>query len=313
MANTLSVLTPTLISDTSVMYLRKNPGLLGRVRVETIQENELNGGNVVNIPLPNTIFTPQARSYTSPPAAQDITLTSKTLTINQQYEVKISLNELEQKLARGGINRVLAETIPSMIDGLVTKIDSDLFALYTDYTQTVGTYNGVLTDIVFREGIQKLMDSNVNFSNPGNVHLVLDPKAYIADLFAEDRYTLALNIGDNGKALATGQAPLLYNVDVSQSPNVPVTTISGGTSAHNLLFEKDAFCIGFIQFNPAKRFGESAPVDENIIVDPVSRLSMRWSKFYDADKSTWFLRLDAAYGVVTLDPSRFVRVLSKVT
>jgi hypothetical protein len=74
------------------------------------------------------------------------------------------------------------------------------------------------------------------------------------------------------------------------------------------MFERDGFVICFKKFESANTYGEPN-VQEDIVTDPVTGITMRAQKFYDADLRTWVYALDVCYGIGILDADRIVEVL----
>src|SRR6185295_6722869 len=144
MANTLTSLLPTIIAEGAVQYLAKRNSLLNRIFTVGLPQTRLGGGNAVVIQKPATIFTPTDVDYTQSVTPQNISLPSVTVTIDQHKEVKVSVNDLEDVISKGGMPLILSQTVPAIVDGLLSQADAKVAALYSSFTQTTGTYN---TDI----------------------------------------------------------------------------------------------------------------------------------------------------------------------
>lgn len=303
MANDFSPFLPTLIASEAIGLLKNRSGFLGRVRVETTQEAELKGGNAVVITKDAASFTPTAVSYASAAAAQDITIPSVTLSFANHKEVKISANELESRSAQGNLTRIVQQTIPGIMNGLISEIDTTLGALYTSAADNVGISGAPVTDVLVREAAGKLADAKVDLSDPGCCHLVVSASSYFNDLLNEDRYVLANQSGQTN-ALRGGNIPSVYNIGVDYTHNL---TSSSGT--HGLMWHRDAITIGFIEFERANKYSTNAPVDEEILTDPETGISLRVQKYYDASLRTWFYQIDVKWGVIVTDANRMVDVI----
>jgi len=211
-------------------------------------------------------------------------------------------------VAQGNFRRILELVNDGIVDGLVSTIDSSISALYTSATNTaVGTPGVAITDSTLRSAAATLANQNVNILN-GNAHLVVTPGDYYNGILGVDRYVTALNIGGT-EAIRGGKIPSLFNINVDYSQNVAVTSSSPATN-HNLMFEKYAFVVGFVEFEKAQTYSANAPVDEAILTDPESGVSLRVQKYYDASVRTWYYQVDVKWGVAVLDSSRFVEVKS---
>jgi len=302
MSNTLTPMIPTLIATEAIELLTSRSGFLGRVRVETTQQAELKGGDTVVIQKQVGSFTPTNVSYASAASAQGITVPSVNLTFANHKEVKISANELESRIAQGNLTRILDLTVPGMIDGLVTLVDASLGALYTSATNNIGTAGAPITDDLVREGVSLLADEKVPLDVPGAVNLVVSPQGYFRDLMAIDRYVLA-NQSGNTEAMRGGKIPSQYNIGVDYTHNY-----TDATGKHGLLWHRDAMTIGFIEFEAANKYGGAA-VEEAIVTDPATGLSLRVQKYYDATLRTWFYQMDVKWGVAVTDADRMVDVI----
>jgi hypothetical protein len=311
MANSLSGLTPTIIASAANIYLRRKSALLGRIRVEPIMESNLQaGGTSIVINKPSARRTPTTVSYTSP-TTTDFTIPSITVNVTTHVEDRIKANELESRTAQGNFAKAFELTFGGMLDGLATKIDTDLTALYASAGAQVGTGGSAITDAVIRSAIQELAQNDVMIS-PDKVHFVTHPSNYWAEIMGLTNYNLALNVGrgfnQQTPGIQSGQVGNIYGVDFDYSNNIALTTLSSVDSTHNLMFERDGFVICFKKFESANTYGEPN-VQEDIVTDPVTGITMRAQKFYDADLRTWVYALDVCYGIGILDADRIVEVL----
>lgn len=307
MANTLTPLIPTLIAGRITEGLRYRSAMLGRIHTETIQENRLQGGDTITIPKPVGVFTPTNVGYGSAAAAQDVTIPSVSLTFGYHKEIKIKANELESRITQGNYRRILEEVTESAIEGLARSVDNSLASLYASAANSVGTGGSALTDAAIRSGIATLSDYAPIGSN---TTLVVDNGTYFNTLLGIDRYVEAYKAGDNGATLRGGRLPRLYDIAVDWSQNIVSTEVSSVTSQHGMLFDRYAAVIGFMEFNPASEFSSNAAVEEAIVTDPNTGLSMRVQKYYDAALRTGYYQIDVKWGVAVYDANRIVHVLS---
>lgn len=307
MANAYNQLIPGLISGFTLDYLRKKVALVGRTYVETTQQNMLQGGNQVLIPKPSLAMTPSNVAYTGR-GVQDVNINNGvTLTFNNYQEIVIQANEAESRFSQGNFGRWLELTYSAMLDGLVTSIDQSLIALTASITQSVGSAGSpvALSDDLLRKAISKLAANGVPVS-PDRVTMVTNQKGYYEDLLSESKYINAMNYGSSDP-VQSGKLAKLYNVSVDYSPNI----VSSGTPSltKNLLFDRFAFVIGFVEFERADAHGAAA-VEEEIVTDPVTGISLRVQKYYNTDKRTWVYSMDVKWGVNVLDANRAVIINS---
>jgi hypothetical protein len=306
MSNTLTALLPTLIAEKSLAYLRTKSGFLGRTYVETTQESILRGGSSVVIPKPAALFTPTDVSYASAATPQNIVIPSVTLNFTNHKEVKVAANELESRISQGNFSRILDLTIPGMLDGLVSTVDTTIAQLYSSVgTTPVGTAGTSLTDTTLREGVATLAANNVNVQQ-SEVYLITTPGVYYNQLMSQTNYVQTYAIGTD-QTVRGGKIPTLYGVNVDYSPNI-VTTATSPVTIENMMFERNAFVVGFVQFEPATANAMSAPVDEAIVTDPETGISLRVQKYYDASVRTWYYQIDIKWGAAVLDENRAVVV-----
>lgn len=308
MANSLSGGITTLIANDTIEYLRTRSACLGRIHVENRQEaNVAEGGNTVNILKPAAAFTPTAVSYSADPTPQDITIPSVALTFGNHFEQNVSVNMLESRQFAGNFARILTLIQPGMLEGLVTKIDKSVTALYSGLTNTaVGTAgSNTITDADFRSALGTLAGVNVA-PEFGDVHFVMNHTTYWATV-GNSQYQPAYAVGTD-RVISTGNLKTLYDVNVGYSPNI-VTTATSPVTTENMVFHKDAFVIGFVEFEPASKYGAQV-VEEAIVTDPMSGVSLRVMKYYSAGKKTWFYNIDVKWGVSVLDGTRGIVIKS---
>jgi hypothetical protein len=307
MSNSFTGLITTLIANDTIEFLRSKSATLGRIHVENRQEmNVLEGGNTVNIPKPVSKFTPTAVSYASAAVAQSITVPYVALTFGNHYEVKVQANMLESRQSAGNFARIIQLTVPGMLEGLVSQIDQSVTALYSSLTTTpVGTPGVALTDATFRSAIATLSANNV-YPEMGDVHFCVNPSVYWNQLVGLSQYQPAYAVGD-ASTIREGNLKTLYDCNVSYSPNI-VTTASSPTTIENLLFHRDAFVIGFVEFEPVNKYADKAQVEESIVTDPISGVSLRVMRYLDPDLKTWIYNIDVKWGVAVLDGARGIVV-----
>jgi hypothetical protein len=307
MANTITPLIPTLIADEAIAFLRTRSAFLSRIRVENRQEQQVReGGNTVTIPKPTTAYTPTTVSYTSAANPQAIVIPSVPLTFGNHKEVKFGVNELESRTARGNYDRILELAFPGALEGLANAVDQSVAQLYSSVATTpVGTAGVALTDAVLRSAAATLAGNNVDVQS-GGVTLVTTPGVYYNQLLGNAGYVQAYQIGGS-EAIRGGKIPSLYGINVDYSPNI-VTTATSPVTIENMMFARDAFVIGFVEFEPATNFSQNAPVDEAIVTDPVSGITIRVQKYYDASLRTGYYQMDVKWGTAVLDENRAIPV-----
>jgi len=308
MANQYSQLIPGLLSGFSLEYLRKKVAILGRTYVETTQQNIAQGGNSVRITKPASIMTPTNVSYTTPAVPQDVNINDGvTLDFTNHKEIVITANEAESRYTQGNFDRWLQMVYSAMLDGIVTSIDQSLLSLSSLVTQSVGSAASPvpLSDDLFRDAITMLTNNGLQV-DPSRTTFVTNPKGYYKDLLDEQKYVNAMNVGSTD-AITRGKMPNLYNVAIDYSQHI--TSSGDPLVTKNVLFDRFAFVIGFLEFERADAHGGAA-VEEEIVTDPETGVSLRVQKYYKTDIRSWVYSLDVKWGVKELDLSRAVIINS---
>lgn len=313
----LDILTPTIIGEWSLQYLRTRSAMLGRVYVETyMQENIEGGGDQIIIPKPDG--APAAPVAVTPGATNafasltNLTVDGITLNFPNHYGHKVSANQLESRIAKGNFDLVMKMNWGRLLDGIAIKVDKTVTGLYSGLSRSIGTGGSALTDVTVRGGIEGLTDTNV-LINPLDVTLITTNHGYWSELMGIDRYTLALQRGDPD-ALIKGELNNLYGVHFDFSPNI-IKTAAGSpsvTTAHNLIFDKLAFMLGFYKFEPIMKYAPAgiAGVEESYVTDSVTGLTLRVLKYFDTNSLTWFWSIDVKWGAVVYDDSRAIEIKS---
>lgn len=310
MSNSFSGLILTLLATEVAEFAHARSALSGRVRVETRQERDVaEGGNTINIPAPMLEMDPVAFTYPTTPTytdIQDITIPTVPLTFSNQWRTRVKANQLESRIAAGNLNNILALAKPGILEGMAKKIDKSLIALATGLSTTpVGTAGVAITDATIRSGIAALSANNVDPTN-GDVHMIFGDQVYWNQLAGLSNYQAAYAAGDN-KLIREGDVGNLYGLRVNYSQNIQVSSTSPVVT-NNLMFQKDAFVIGFLQFEPAKKYGDSAPVDELIYTDPNTGFVVRAQMVYDYNLQAWVYSVDVCFGVAVYMANRGVIV-----
>lgn len=117
------------------------------------------------------------------------------------------------------------------------------------------------------------------------------------------RYVFTENktVASPGTITSVGIFPALKT-----SPSAAVVTLnaSGVTSVQNLMFHRNFAALAMA---PLTEIGNKLGARIATVVDPSSGLTIRSRLFYDADKNTAKVSLDALFGVAILDPNLAVR------
>ena len=315
-ANSLSGLILTLLATETAEYLHARSAILSRCRVETRQERDVaQGGNTINIPAPMLEMAPSDYSYPTIPFTgqpsysdiQSIAIPTISLTFSQHPRTRVEINQLESRIAAGNFDTILGLAKPGILEGMVRTIDKSLVALYTGLSNTpVGTAGVDLTDDTIGDGIASLSSQMVDPTN-GDVHFITGDQVYWQQLRKIPNYTAAYAMGDN-RFIREGDVGNLYGLRVNYSQNI-VATATSPVATNNIMFQKDAFVIGFLNFEPAKKYAPSAAIDEQIYVDPNTGIAVRAQMYYDNDLQGTIYSVDCCYGVAVYMANRGVVVV----
>jgi hypothetical protein len=312
-ANSFSGLILPLLATETAQYLHAQSAILGRCRIETAQERDVaRGGNTINIPAPMLEMDPTAYTYPTIPFTntnsdiQAINIPTIQLTFNNHPRTRIMANQLESRVAAGNFDTILSLAQPGVLEGMTRTIDKSLIALYTGLSNTpVGTPGVALSNTTVLQGIASLSANMVNPSN-GDVHFVLGDQVYWLQLPQIPQYLPAYATGDN-RFLREGDVGSLYGLRVNMSQNIAASQ-SSPVSTPNLMFQKDAFTIGFLELEPAKKYAPSAAVDEYIYVDSNTGIAVRAQLYYDIGLQSTVYSVDCIYGVAVYMANRGVVV-----
>lgn len=185
-------------------------------------------GDILHVPKVSDL-TATAKS-----ASTAVTFSSPTedvvdLTINKHYHIGILIEDILD--AQSAYD--LAEQYKrKMVYGLEKQIDTDILALQSGLSQSVGTAGAALDEETFLSGIKLLDDANAPMENRS---FVCSPKTK-KDLILITRATS--NDFVDGKPLVKGWFKQWHGVNMYLSTNTPTSV----GNPINVLFHKEAFC-----------------------------------------------------------------------
>jgi hypothetical protein len=308
MANSVSNLSLDLLTATACEYLRTKSALIDRVYTTHRQSQNLSDGvKSVKVRMPGAELAP---SDFGTNAAISIAVPTVTVNFNQHKEVYFSMSELESRTIAGNFRQAFLDTVAGGLDGLVKLIDKSLTALVPTLAVNapVGTAGTLTTDQNVRDALLALNKKNVDAET---CSLVVSPTNWWDGLLNETKYTNVLNYG-NALPIQNGVIPSLYGLrDVARSNNINFVAGAPG-HAENVILNKYAFVLGFLEFEPANTYG-AANVEESIFSDPESGIALRIQRWYSplGANAGWNARIDVCWGVSVLDDQRAIRVLGQ--
>ncbi len=287
---------PEIWAQRALEVLRSNI-VLARLVTKDSDVAAFQVGDVLHIPYPGT-FTAQDKTADGSVTPQAPTGGSEVqVTLNKHKHVTF----LVEDVVRAQTNQdVLDRYINSAAVALAEQIESDLFALYVNLTNSVGTSGTDITAATIRQARKTLND---NKAPQNNRHLVISSKDEVALLADGD---LANYFAYNRVGIPDGAIGRLYGFTIWMSQMVPVVA---GTpdSTKNLAFHPEAFILAMRGLpEPPPNTGAKAAT----IRDPESGLVLRALMSYNPTYLGVQVTLDVLYGVKVLRDAAGVVVLS---
>lgn len=186
-------------------------------------------GDVVHVPLISNL------SATDKTAGTAVTFSSPTenkvdITVDKHKHIAVIIEDILD--AQQAYNT--AEEYKSKISyGLAKQVDTDILALYSSLSQSVGTAGTPPTDLNFLRAIQYLDDADA----PDNDRSFIMAPSCKASLLAIDKFVDQDFVGD--RPTVSGVFGARYGIPFYVSTNVPA---SGGNPI-NLIIHKEAFAL----------------------------------------------------------------------
>ncbi len=184
-------------------------------------------GDVIHVPKISNL------SATAKSASTAITFSSPTedkvdITIDKHYHIAVLIEDILDAQAAYNLTEEYKEKISY---GLAKQIDTDILALYSGLSQSVGTAGTPPTDGNILRAIQYLDDADAPFKDrsflmsPGTKASMLQIDKYVDGDFVGDKPTVTANFGQR------------YGLTFYVSSNVPTSS----SNPINLIFQKEAF------------------------------------------------------------------------
>lgn len=247
---TIAVTIATLISKEIFLELENKPHMANLV----FRRNAPRGVGTIKFPQIAKLTAVDKTSGTALTPASN-TETALTLLLDKHKAVAMEIDDIAELQSSLELRKIY---VSRMAEALATVLDTDLFALYSALSQTIGTGTASITDANIREAIQYLDEANA----PAERYLVIPPSQKNA-ILGIDKFVLAYESGDS--TLKTGEIGQIYGVKVIVSNNCPVVT----TTVKCLMFSRDAFGLGVQQNIRVKSAWNVLGVAEDIVADMV--------------------------------------------
>jgi len=231
--------------------IAREANLVFAKRVNRQFEADLQMGDTLHVPDISDL-TVGNKSANTDVTFETITEGKFDLTINKHKYAAFKIEDIAAIQANQDIRARYTDKIGY---GLAKEVDADLAALYSDLSQSVGSAGTAISLDNFLSGIQYLDDAD---APEGDRSWVIKPSTY-KSLFKVDEFTLASDIGNDGKATSPfttgvlakgvvnagsvkGYIGNILGVEVFVSTNV-ATSGSSPVANHNILFHRDAFVL----------------------------------------------------------------------
>lgn len=286
---------PEIWAQTAMEQLRSNIVLAKLVTRDT-DVAAFNQGDVLHIPFPGT-FTANNKAAGSTVTLQAPTDSEVQVTLNKHKEVSFLVEDPVRAMENQSImERYTREAAVALAEA----IESDLFALYSGLSQSVGTSGTDITAATVRAARKKLNDAKVPQANR---HLVISTKDEVALLGDSN---LAQYFAFRTQAVPEGALGTLYGFTIWTSQLVPV--VSGTpNSTKNLAFTPEFAILAMRALPPAP---EGTGARSAVVRDPESGLVLRSTIAYNPNYLGVQVTLDVLYGVAELRDACGVVVLS---
>lgn len=245
-------------------------------------------GKQLNIPYPGT-FTAQSKTPNNPATVQTPSGgASVPVTLDNFEYVDFIVEDVAQAQAN---TQLMDRYLKPAVIALGNKVEADIWDLYADFDNSIGTPGTDLTAALTRTARKTLNDELVP---PSPRYLVISPKdeiALLGDSNLANYFAFAQNQG-----VSEGSLGKLYGFDVRLSQLAPVVNGSPDTT-YNLAFHPEAMIMAT---RPFSEIPAGAGVSVSTVQDPDTGLIIRVLAQYDITNRGMRVGFDILYGVKIL-------------
>ena len=254
-------------------------------------------GDTLNIPYPGS-FTANDKAANTPVTLQVPTATTTTVTLNKHKEASFLVEDAVRATAN---QDVMARYMEAAVIPIAEQIETDLLALGSTFTSSVGTYGTDLTAATIRSARKVLNDNKAPQEGRAIVVSDKDEIALLGDSALQNYFAFSQTQG-----VAEGSIGRLYGFDIYQSQLVP-TSGTSPVNTKNIAFHPSAMILAM------RGLPEAVPgsgAQTSVVNDPVSGLSLRVTIAYNAANLGHQVTVDVLYGVAKLRDEKGVLVKS---
>lgn len=276
---------PEIWAQEVLQHLRAAMPIASRVNRDYSTE-VATSGSTVNVPKPITL-TAQNKPVSG---TTNLTLDMVPIALSSwKSATPVLIQDVASAQSRPNI---IANLTRAAALSLATAVETDLAALYSSLSYSVGTYGTAVSAATVAAADKKLFDNLA--PQDQDRYLVLSSKDY-ANLLGDTNISNALNFG-GAEAIRAGSIPSLYGMNILRSQLVQ-TTVATPTQYHNLAFHRDAMAL-VTRALPAPQAGTGATAA--VVTDDETQLTFRMVLQYDILQGGHYFDMDMLYGVAVL-------------
>lgn len=287
---------PQIWANTALEVLR-NKVVLAKLVTKDSDVASFTVGDTLNIPYPG-VFVANDKVANTAVTLQVPTATTTSVVLNKHKEASFIVEDAARALANQDI---MARYMEAAVIPIAEQIETDLLALYTTFTNTVGTSAVDLTAATIRAARKLMNDNKVSQDSRALIVSDKDEIALLGDTNLQNYFAFSQTQG-----VKEGSIGRLYGFDIYQSQLVPVVT-GPPISTKNLAFDPGAIILA-MRALPEPPAGSGA--QSSVVYDPDSGLSIRATMAYNASLVGTQVTIDVLYGVARLRNEKAVVVLS---
>lgn len=193
-------------------------------------------GDVIHVPKLSNYTASDKTANTELPSTAT-TEAEVTLTVNKHKGIRIPVEDIAQIQSAYDLMSMYAQKIGY---GLAKALDSDILALYSGLSQTVGAADAntslAIADTLIVRALRML--DRADAPNEGR-SIIIDSYG-IEDMRLIDKFTRYDAVGSK-EAITDGQFGSIYGVPVYVTENLQSTSVVGGTISRGLVVHREAF------------------------------------------------------------------------
>jgi len=202
-------------------------------------------GQVIHIPKVSNLSA-RAKAANTDVTFETITESEATITINNHYYAAFAVEDIVKVQSNYDL---MAEYTSKSGYAVAQKIDTDLLAQYSNFTNSVGTYGTDITDSTIVSAIQYLNQANAPMEDRA---FVIAP-SQLAAIMKIDKFTSASYLGRFNESSPVTKGPNsrylwgeIYGIPVYYTTQVPVT-VASPNQTNNILIHKEALALALQQ------------------------------------------------------------------